>query len=48
MNGQYEDHVRRVPDAAGVTDRIHRMSGSRAAVPEQPKTSYAVVVTPLP
>jgi len=43
MNGQYEDHAGGCgPDAAEVTDRIQRLSGSRAAVPEQPYTSYAV------
>ena len=31
-------------DAAGVTDRIHRSSGSRVAVPEHPCTRYMVVV----
>jgi hypothetical protein len=39
MNGQYEEHADCEPDAAGVTDRVHRSSGSRAAVPEQPLSS---------
>jgi hypothetical protein len=32
MNSQCEDHARCGADAAGVTDRIRRSSGSRAPV----------------
>ena len=35
-------------DAAGVTERVHRSSGYRAALPRSRRTSYAVVVTVLP
>jgi hypothetical protein len=36
MNGQYDDHARLRADAAAATDRIHRLSGPRAAVPGEP------------
>jgi hypothetical protein len=36
MNGQYEDHARYAPDAAGVTKHVHRLGGSRAAILGQP------------
>jgi len=35
-------------DAAGVTERVHRSSGYRAALPGSRRTSYAIVVTVLP
>ena len=38
MTGQYEDHARLRADATAATDRIHRLSGSRAAVAGEPCT----------